>query len=284
MSDSPLSGDALQSYVDKWLAAQPQQRIALAFVDPRRYPAHVALAAFEQELLAAAYGIREPQVAALKLNWWAEELGGAAASGGRHPLTQVLFDDERAHTISGELWLAPVAAAMAQLEQGTAVDFAAQLGAASALHGALARLETSWWYGAEASAERAGRVATLAHLLFGLQRLPEDADRDRLPLPMAQLARHGLNRGQLRTPGPERQAAVRAQLGDLLAAWREVPRLPGPLSPFRGLEWRHGASVTRRAARAGDALSTLQALQSRSGLRTTLQAWQAARAWKLQTP
>ena len=54
MSDAPHG--PLQSYVDKWLAVQPQQRVALAFVDPRRRPGHVALAAWEQELLGAAYG------------------------------------------------------------------------------------------------------------------------------------------------------------------------------------------------------------------------------------
>ena len=174
----------LQGFIDKWLAVQPQQRIALAFVDGRRYPGHVALAALEQELLGAAYGIREPQVAAAKLNWWAEELAGAAASGGRHPLTQVLFDDERAHAIASELWLAPVLAAMAQLEQGTAADFSAQLAAATPLHGALATLETAWWYGSDVSPERAARTAVLNHLLYALLRLEQDAEHDRLSLPM----------------------------------------------------------------------------------------------------
>ncbi|MDQ6646885.1 MAG: phytoene synthase, partial [Pseudomonadota bacterium] len=150
----------LQGFIDKWLAVQPQQRVALVFVDGRQYPGHVALAALEQELLGAAYGIREPQVAAAKLNWWAEELTGAASSGGRHPLTQVLFDDERAHAMPTDRWVGPVLAAMAQLEQGTAADFAAQMDAASPLHGALAALETAWWYGAEASFARAARVAT----------------------------------------------------------------------------------------------------------------------------
>lgn len=278
--NSEIVPGALQSYVDKWLAVQPQQRIALAFVDPRKYPGHIALAALEQELLAAAYGIREPQVAATKLNWWAEELAGASASGGRHPLTQLLFDDERAHAIAGELWLAPALAALAQLEAGTASDFAAQLDAATALHGALARLETAWWYGAQANAERATRVATLGHLLHALLHLEEDAERDRLSLPMAQLARHGLSRAQLRVPSPARQAAVQGQLGDLLLAWLAAARLPGPLSVFRGLESRHGLRATAHAARAADGLLALARQQASTGLRTTVQAWQAAREWR----
>ncbi|WP_350016947.1 phytoene synthase [Rhodanobacter sp. IGA1.0] len=274
----------LQGFIDKWLAVQPQQRIALAFVDGRRYPGHVALAALEQELLGAAYGIREPQVAAAKLNWWAEELAGAAASGGRHPLSQVLFDDERAHAIASELWLAPVIAAMAQLEQGTAADFTAQVAAAMPLHGALAALETAWWYGASASAERAARVAVLNHLLHALLRLDADAERDRLPLPMARLARHGLDRTQLRSASTARQQAIQAQLDDLLDSWRVSTTLSGPLSVFRSLESRHASRLARRAVRSGDALATLQAGQPRTGLSTTLQAWQAARAWQRQRP
>jgi phytoene synthase len=261
---------------------QPQQRIALVFVDGRRYPGHIALAALEQELLGAAYGIREPQVAAAKLNWWAEELAGAPASGGRHPLTQVLFDDERAHAIASDRWLAPVLAAMAQLEQGTAADFSAQLDAAMPLHGALAALETAWWYGAEASPARASRVAVLNHLLYALLRLQQDAERDRLPLPMARLARHGLIRAQLRSHSAARQQAIKAQLDDLLASWAESATLAGPLSVFRALESRHANKLAQRAARAGDSLAVLQAGQSRTGLATSLQAWQAARAWRRQ--
>jgi phytoene synthase len=272
----------LQGFIDKWLAVQPQQRVALAFVDGRHYPGHVALAALEQELLGAAYGIREPQVATAKLNWWAEELAGAPASGGRHPLTQVLFDDERAHAMASNLWLAPVLAAMAQLEQGTAADFAAQIEAAMPLHGALAALETAWWYGAEASSARASRVAVLNHLLYALLRLQQDADRDRLPLPMTRLARHGLSRAQLRSHGVARQQAIKAQLDDLLASWTESVTLAGPLSVFRALESRHASKLAQRAARAGDSLAVLQAGQSRTGLATSLQAWQAARAWRRQ--
>jgi len=276
----PVTQGALQSYVEKWLAVQPPQRIALAFVDPAKHAGHVALAALEQELLSAAYGIREPQVAMGKLNWWAEELSGAAAGGGRHPLTQALFADARARAIPAERWLAPPLAAMAQLEQGTAADFPAQLAAAAPLHGALAALETAWWYGPQASSARAARLAALVHLLHALRRLQDDAGRDRLPLPMARLARFELDRTQLGRPGAARDRAVRAQLDDLTAAWREAMRLPGPLSVFRGLESATGEKLARRAARAGDPLGTLQRGVSAGGFGVAWSAWRQARQWQ----
>lgn len=280
MSAAQEQAGPLQSYIDKWLAIQPRQRIALAFVDAAQWPGHVALAAWEQELLSAAYGIREPHVAATKLNWWAEELSGAAASGGRHPLTQVLFDDERAHGISVEQWLAPVLAAMAQLEEGTAADFPSQLAAGSSLHGALAALETAWWYGAAAAAERSARVATLSHVLFSLLHLSDDAERDRLPLPMSRMARFGLSRQDLRQPGVAREQAIQAQLQDLDQAWREVDRLPGPLSVFRALESRGGQQAVRQALRSGEPLKALTLSQSRTGPAVAWQGWRAARQWK----
>ncbi|GAB3792874.1 squalene/phytoene synthase family protein [Dyella agri] len=279
MSELAIPHGALQSYVDKWLAVQPAQRVALAFVDPAKYPGHIALAALEQELLSAAYGIREPQVALGKLNWWAEELSGAAASGGRHPLTQVLFDDERAHAIPIERWLAPVLAAMTQLEEGTAADFPAQLATAGQLHGALATLETAWWYGDAAAAERAARVAVLSHLLYALRRLEDDAERDRLPLPMARLARYSLDRATLRQRSTARDEAIKAQLADLQSAWRESLRLPGPLSVFRALESRESERLLRRARGAGDPLDVLQK-GGQGGFGAAFAAWRAARPWR----
>lgn len=280
MSETEIAiGGGLQGYVDKWLVAQPAQRLALAFVDPARHPGHIALAALEQEWIAAAYGLREPQVAAAKLGWWGEEIANAPTTGGQHPLTQVLFDDERAHTLPVAQWLAPVEAALAQLEQGTAADFAAQLAAAEPLHGALARLETAWWFGAQADATRAARLATLDHALHALRRLEDDLERDRLPLPMSRLARHGLVRSQLDQRSAARDEAIRAQLMDLQTAWRAAQRLPGPLSVFRALAAHEGERLLRRACSGADPLAELQR-DHRSGFGATFAAWRAARRWR----
>ena len=268
---------AIQSYVDKWLAIQPQQRVALGFVDPAVRDERVALAAFEQELISSAYGIREPQVAAAKLQWWAEELSGAAASGGRHPLTKVLFASPRAKQIPAQLWIAPVLAAMAQLESGTSADFTSQVAAARNMHGALAELETAWWFGTAAPSEAAAQVATLSHLVFALSRLEFDADRERLPLPMSRLARHGLSRGQLKDDSPARRDAIKAQLNELAAGLGAALGQGQPLSTFRGLEGRTALSTARGAARAAEPFAELHKRQARTGPATAFRAWRAAR-------
>lgn len=285
MSDAQDETTAgIRSYVDKWLAVQPAQHVALTFVPPAKYPGHLALAALEQEILSAAYGIREPHVALNKLNWWGEELSAAAGSGGtRHPLVQTLFAQERAHAVPLKLWLAPALAAMAQLEDGTAADFSAQLAAATPLHGALAELETAWWFGVDAASMRAVRTAVLSHVLHVLRRLQDDLDRDRLPLPMSRLARYGLSRTTLAQRGAARDQAIAAQLADLHVAWHEAARLPGPLSVFRALESHEAQQLLRRAQRVGDPLAVLQQ-DRRGGFDAVLTAWRAARRWRRLAP
>jgi phytoene synthase len=278
-----VSDAAVQSFVEKWLSVQPQQRVALPFIDQAQRDGYLALAALEQELIASAYGIREPQVATSKLNWWAEELSGAAASGGRHPLTKALFAQANARAIPAERWLTPVLAAMGQLDEGTASDFSSQVAAASQMHGALAALETAWWYGVDAPAERATKIATLSHLLYVLTRLEDDAERERLPLPMARLARFGLSRTQLGQDSPERRAALKAQLGDIIAGFRQAACMDEPLSVFRSIEAHTGASLAARAARAAEPLAALQTGQGKISLSTTWHAWKATRAWQRRT-
>lgn len=272
-----MTDAAFQSYLDQWLASDPQQRVALGFLDPALRNGHVALAAFEREIVGAAYGISEAQVAAVKLNWWAEELSGARASGGRHPLTRVLFNQPQADVLPLELWIAPVLAAMGQLEEGTAADFPAQVAAASILHGALARLETAWWFSVGADTGRATVVATQAHLLGSLAMVDEHSEVERLALPMARMARFGLTRAGLRTDNPARRDAVRAQSGDIAQALRQAAPSSAPLSLFRAMTLRQARRRAEQAARATEPMAVLKQPQALGGPSTALFAWQAAR-------
>ncbi len=275
-----MTDPTLRTYVDKWLAARPAQHLALAFLGDRQRDVRLALAALEQELISAAYGIREPSVAATKLNWWGEELAGAPVSGGRHPLVKALFADADVRAVDPTLWVGPIMPALAQLDQATPADFATQLAMAERFHGALARLETRIWFGAGADAARAARMATLDHLLQATTLLQEHASAARLPLPMARLARHHLDRDGLGHAGAARRAALTEQLADLRTHWREAWTLPGPLSLFRGLDARLGERAARRAGHAARPLARLREDHRRhqTGLVALRMAWSAARA------
>jgi len=277
-----VNGTPLHSYLDKWLAAQPAQRLAMPFVEAPAFAGHRALAALEQEWIDAVYGIREPQVAQVKLHWWAEELSGAAASGGRHPLTKALFAAPSAGHVEPALWLAPLEAAMAQLDAATPADFAEQRARAEALHGALARLETCWWFGTDADPARAEVCAVVDHLLHATALLEAHREHERLALPMSRLARHGLDRAGLAEDSAARRAAVREQLAEIDQLRAAARTLRGPLSLFRGLQMRENARLLHRARRAADPLSRLQALRARAAPGSVFRAWSAARDWRRQ--
>ncbi|HEX7340760.1 MAG TPA: squalene/phytoene synthase family protein [Rhodanobacteraceae bacterium] len=277
-----MTDPTLHTYIDKWLAARPARHQALPFLPAAQHDTVLAFGALEYELIAATYSISEPQVAIAKLNWWGEELGGAAASGGRHPLVKALFTDPAVRAVAPALWLAPVMTALTRLSEATPTDFATQLAHTERFHGTLATLETHILFGAQADPARASRIASLDYLLQALSVLAESAHAERLPLPMARMARHHLDRDALATTGSARTAAVSAQLSDLLDQWRQARQLPGPLSLFRGLDARLGQRWARRAVQARVPLARLRHEQTRqTGFAAVRLAWSAARAARI---
>jgi len=274
-----MTDPTLHSYIDKWLAARPARHQAMPFLHAARRDTVLAFGALEHELMTATYGISEPQVAAAKLNWWGEELGGAVASGGRHPLTKTLFADPGVRDIDTALWLTPITSALTRLDQSTPPDFATQLERTETFHGSLAALETRIVFGPDADPARASRFASLDYLLQAISVVEENATIERLPLPMDRLARHHLDRDALTRDGPERRAAVTEHLRDILDPWRQAWQLPGPLSLFRGLDARLGQRWVRRALRSRQPLARLRHEQKRqTGIATLRLAWLAARA------
>ncbi|HEX7340533.1 MAG TPA: squalene/phytoene synthase family protein [Rhodanobacteraceae bacterium] len=274
-----MTDPTLHTYIDKWLAARPARHQALPFLRTTRHDTILALGALEHEFIAATYSLSDPQVAAAKLNWWGEELGGATASGGRHPLVKVLFEDPAIRAVDPMLWLRPVTAALARLEESTATDFATQLQRTEAFHGALAALETRALFGPAADPARASRIASLDYLMQALSVVKENANAERLPLPMTRMARHHLDREGLVADSAERTVAVREQLADLATHYHAARKLAGPLSLFRGLDARLGERWVRHAVRSRQPLTALREAQKhQTGFTAVRLAWSAARA------
>jgi phytoene synthase len=273
-----MSDGALESWLRAWRVAHPQLEPAWVFVrTDSRSSAYAALAALEQEWLDAVYAIREPHVAAVKLQWWREELQLAQSGGARHPLAQALFSDERIRGLPPEVWNRAMDAAMQALDAAPPSDFAAQLASAQPLHGTIARIETALWFGANADAERAQAVAVAQHGVALMRNFANELQHGRSPLPMALLARHGLSLGALDGDSPARSAALRDQARMLRQALAETDKMEGPLNLFRGLQARLDLRSLRAAAKAVDPLRALR--KGQGGMRNLLDAWSAARAW-----
>lgn len=272
-----MVADALESWLRDYRGAHPQTETAWIFL--RSEPRRAALGAFEvlrQQWLDAVYAIREPRVAATKLQWWVEELQHAGNGQARHPLTQALLADERVRAIPQAHWQEALLAAFRELEAAPASDFAAQLAQAASLHGALARIETAVWFGAAGDPRRMQALAPVQHLAAMLRNLPMEVDRGCTPLPMSLLARHDLSQDDLLQDGPSRRAALRDQIRDVLQAMTEADKMPGPLSLFRGLQQRLDRHALRRAMRAREPLRELQ--RRPGGFGALIDAWSAARA------
>jgi len=273
-----MTDTALEHWLRDWRAAHPQLETAWVFLRDDERALYGAFAALESEWLEAVYAIREPQVAAAKLQWWREELRLAHASQARHPLTQALFVSTRVRVIPLAWWNETIDVALARLDALPAPDFAAQLALAQPFHGALARIETALWFGIDADPARARRVASLEHLIAALRYLPQELAYNRSLLPMNLLARHGLTQATLGEDSEARRAALGDQARALRQALGEAVKLAGPLSLFRGLQMRQDASALRVAECATDPLHALHG--SQNGLRLLFDAWRAARAWR----
>lgn len=269
---------AVEIWLDTWRATHPQFAPAWIFLRDHERTRYGAFEALKQEWQEAVYAIHEPQVAATKLQWWREELRLARDGGARHPLSAALFADRDVRALSAKLWDDAIDAALRSIETIPASDFSAQCAQTQPLQGALARIETALWFGANADSTRAQRIAVITHLINALRHLPQEIAHGRSPLPMSLLARHGLTQAGLGDDSPTRSAAVRHQAQALRQALEEAVKLDGPLSLFRAVQ-SHIDTLALRCAAA--AVNPLQALQQKpGGVRNVFMTWRAARVWR----
>ncbi|MGN6520273.1 MAG: hypothetical protein ACTHK2_12690 [Dokdonella sp.] len=263
----------LASFEAKWAGAHPEFRLALGFVPAPLRAAYAAFACIGYEIEHAAFGIREAQPAALKLQWWAEEFTRMREGSARHPLTHALATRPGGIAVPLAQWHAVVVGAFAQRDPEPAADAAALLDGYAALYHPLAALEAALFPPLDA--------ATIARVRANSRAVREaatlaDALRDgRLPLPLDLLARHRLARGDLAHPSPAQAAALRDWLEVLRGRYASLDATSsGPLAAAGASadRWR-----LRAAARAEDPLAVLQAGTTRLPLRASWAAWLAGR-------
>ena len=155
----------LASFEAKWGAARPEFALARTFVDADRRNAQSAFACIVFELEHAAFGIREAQPSAIKLQWWAEEMQRASAGAPRHPLTIAL--GARIGAIAG--WHAAIVGAFAQRDAEPSSDIDGLLAQYARFFDPVGAIEASL-FGADAAMR--SRAMTLARALRETASLP----------------------------------------------------------------------------------------------------------------
>ena len=271
-----MSTPGFAEFEHKWLEAWPENRAIAVFLDPaQRRRAH-AFGVLVHELSLAAFHVREPQVAATKLEWWRQELGAAAFGDAHHPVTQELFADDAARESDPTLWPALAEGALAQLDQPGAGTLAALIEQFEAFHGAVAAAESALLLGGSGSPEANAALWTFSHLLHELPMLT--SGEGRLPLPLGLLARHGLARADLAQPSPARSRLLKDFLDEL------VLEINGALGVASARTLRMRARVRLDRAVIGAALKSVDPLpylttHARPGYWASLwAAWREARA------
>jgi phytoene/squalene synthetase len=113
VSTDPSSAP-LASFEAKWTQAYPEFGLALKFDRDHGRDERKAFACLVFELEHAAFGIREAQPAAIKLQWWAEEFARTGAGEARHPLTKSLAARIGEAAIPLRRWQEAIVGAFAQ--------------------------------------------------------------------------------------------------------------------------------------------------------------------------
>jgi phytoene synthase len=261
------------SFEAKWSAAYPEFGLALAFVRDDRSAAS-AFACLVFEIEHAAFGIREAQPAAVKLQWWAEEFARAARGEARHPLTQALADRLATAAVPTRVWHDVIVGALAQRDPEPPADTAALLDSYDTLYAPLATVESTL-FGTDARAIAATLAATRA--LRETAALAQVLGDGKLPLPLDLLARHRLARGDLADASAAREAALRewfATVSERLSASATRER---PIGALRGAMAGANAIRASRAAASSAPLDALRDAMMRLSLPMTWAAWRAAR-------
>jgi phytoene synthase len=267
----------LASFEAKWSEARPEFALAQRFVQDDR-EAKLAFACLVFEIEHAAFGIREAQPAAIKLQWWAEELMRAGKGEARHPLTQALGARIAASVVPPVLWQQAIVAALAQRDPEPAADTAAWLDAYAPLYAPFGTIESTLF---GANADATASALALMRALRETAALPIALRDGKLPLPLDRLARHRLSRGDLSNASPERAGALREQIRDLAERLRALLARDAlaahPLGVVRAAMAAADATRALAASKAAEPLAALDEALGRLLIPAVWSAWRAAR-------
>ena len=277
MSTDPSSAP-LASFKAKWTQAYPEFGLALKFDRGDGRDERKAFACLVFELEHAAFGIREAQPAAIKLQWWAEEFARAGAGEARHPLTKLLAARIGEAAIPLRQWQLAIVGAFAQRDAEPSANIGALLDGYARFYEPVGAIESAL-FGTHAAA--VARALAITRALRETAAL-SDALRDgKLPLPLDLLARHRLARGELAATSAARTNALHEWFGTLANEMSPLLTREGlRTQPLGVLRAAMASADARRALQAASAVEPLGAMKTALGglsIPVLWSAWRAAR-------
>ncbi len=217
-------------------SGDPDRALAALFAPRDGRADLLALYAFNVELARIAEQVSEPELGAIRLQWWREAIPRAAqgeATG--HPVADSLGEAQRRHALSAGAIAGLIDARVFDIETKIMPDWPALEAYLGDTAGALFGLGAACFAAPASSLEQAASQAGLAYGLTGLMRaLPAHAASGRVYLPADALLSRGTSpeavlAGRTEAGLPALLAELRARARDALEkARREVAKLGGP--------------------------------------------------------
>ena len=168
------------------------------FLPAERRRAITALYAYCREVDDAVDECTDPGVARTKLAWWHDEVERLFAGRAQHPVTQALADVITPYGISREQLETVIAGMAMDLEYNRYPDFATLQTYCHRVAGVVGLMSARiFGYTDERTLEFAAELGLAFQLTNIIRDVGEDARRNRVYLPLDELAHHGLDAAQI---------------------------------------------------------------------------------------
>ncbi len=190
--------DPHQYCQDKAAASGSSFYYSFLFLPAERRRAITALYAYCREVDDAVDECMDPGVARTKLAWWHDEVERLFAGRAQHPVTQALADVITPYGISREQLETVIAGMAMDLEYNRYPDFATLQTYCHRVAGVVGLMSARiFGYTDERTLEFAAELGLAFQLTNIIRDVGEDARRNRVYLPLDELAHHGLDAAQI---------------------------------------------------------------------------------------
>ena len=222
--------DPHQYCQDKAAASGSSFYYSFLFLPAARRRAITALYAYCREVDDAVDECTDPGVARTKLAWWHDEVERLYAGRPQHPVTRALADVITPYGITREQLETVITGMAMDLEYNRYPDFATLQVYCHRVAGVVGLMSARiFGYSNERTLEYAADLGLAFQLTNIIRDVGEDARRNRVYLPLDELARHGLDAAQIvhGADSPAFRALMTEQVARAIATYdRAYAKLP----------------------------------------------------------